>query len=144
MAHILMEWDSAGVCGCCLTPSEQLFSYIITRTSYCLITCWQWPLCIRPIRICIVIVHSIHGPRLGVSPHSDISSGLLGILSLLLLVNATQQISFYSFQFSRPGPQPTIHGDRGDHSSLYITDAATHWHVRSCTIPVLLSKGYDW
>jgi hypothetical protein len=57
------------VSDCCLTPSQQLFSYIMARTnSFSMI--WWYRQCTRPTRIFIVLAHWSNSPRIDMSPHS--------------------------------------------------------------------------
>jgi hypothetical protein len=85
LLQIVIEWLS----GCCLTSTQQFFSYTLARTNYFSMELWWGLLCTRPTRLVGFLWYLAHwnnSPRINMSPHSDTSFWFRAHQSLFFLL----------------------------------------------------------
>ena len=120
---------------CCLTQTQQFFSYIMARKKLFAMSWWWGPVCTRPtplVWFLIVLAHRNNSPPIDMLPHSDTLSWFRANQSLLFLLNAACLARSNTYQFY----SSTIYHTRGEHglkcicmSLFYVTFWITYLHV---------------
>jgi hypothetical protein len=123
------------VSDCCLTPTQQFFSYIMARTSYFSMRWWSGSLCTRPtclVGFFIVLAHWNNSPEREMVPHSgthypQIPSQPVFALSpkSYMFSGEATNTNFIVFGLTRPGLEPMIYHTRGEHANHYTTNAVS-------------------
>jgi hypothetical protein len=131
------EWMS----DCCLTPTHQIVSYIMARTSYFAMRWWWGSFCNRQTRLIgffLVLAHWNNSPQIDMSHHSDTISWFRAKQFLLFLLNDVcvaekQQIytNFVVFGLTR--------GKHANHYAFNVIRQPSCWYWK-----VFIMKRRKW